>query len=91
MRLVGASNWFVRGPFLVQGIIVGFSAALVTILITLLSSWGIDSKINTIIPNISTFDIFLNNIFILFLMQLFVGISLGIISSLIAVRKYLKI
>jgi len=54
-------------------------------------SWGIDSKINILMPNISTFSIFLSNILGLFLIQLAVGIVLGTISSLIAVRKYLKI
>ncbi|KPJ55276.1 hypothetical protein AMJ47_00125 [Parcubacteria bacterium DG_72] len=91
MRLVGASNWFVRGPFLVQGIIVGLISTVIALLIAFGASWGIDSKINILIPNISTFSIFLNNILGLFLIQLCAGIGLGIISSLIAVRKYLKI
>lgn len=91
MRLVGASNWFVRGPFLVQGIIVGLISTVIALLIAFGASWGIDSKINILIPNISTFSIFLNNVLGLFLIQLAAGIGLGIISSLIAVRKYLKI
>lgn len=91
MRLVGASNWFVRGPFLVQGIIVGLISAVVSLLIVFGASWAVDSRISSFIPDISTFSIFLNNILILFLVQLAAGIGLGIISSLIAVRKYLKI
>jgi len=91
MRLVGASNWFVRGPFLVQGIMVGLISAVIALMIAFGVSWGIDSKINILMPNISTFSIFLSNILGLFLIQLAVGIVLGTISSLIAVRKYLKI
>jgi len=91
MRLVGASNWFVRGPFLVQGIIVGFAAAIIVLFLTFGVSWGIDQKVKMIIPNISMFDIFLSNIFVLFLIQVATGVGLGIVSSLIAVRKFLKI
>jgi len=91
MRLVGASNWFVRGPFLIQGAIVGFIATLITLLITFAICYGFDPKIRVIAPQVSILSIFLSNFWILFLIQLATGIGLGIISSLIAVRKYLKI
>jgi len=91
MRLVGASNRFVRGPFLIQGVIIGFIAALITVLISFGLCYGFDAKIKAIAPEISIFSIFVSNFFVLFLIQLATGIGLGIISSYIAVRKYLKI
>ncbi len=91
MRLVGASNSFVRGPFVIQGIIVGFIAAIITLLITFGLCYGFDSRINALAPELSIFNIFLSNFFLLFLIQLATGIGLGIISSYIAIRKYLKI
>ena len=91
MRLVGASNWFVRGPFLVQGAIVGFIAVLITILITFLLCYGFDSKVRVIAPQISLFGLFVSNFGILFLVQLATGIGLGIFSSLIAIRRYLRV
>jgi len=91
MRLIGASNWFVRGPFLIQGIIIGFIAVLITLLITFGLCYGFDTRIKTIAPDISIYSIFVSNFFLLFLIQLATGIGLGIVSSYIAVRKYLKI
>jgi len=91
MRLIGASNWFVRGPFLIQGIVIGFIAALITLLITFGLCYGFDARIKTVAPDISIYNIFLSNFFLLFLIQLATGIGLGIMSSYIAVRKYLKI
>jgi len=91
MRLIGASNWFVRGPFLIQGIVIGFIAALITLLITFGLCYGFDARIKTVAPDISIYGIFLSNFFLLFLIQLATGIGLGIMSSYIAVRKYLKI
>ncbi len=91
MRLVGASNWFVRGPFLIQGAIVGFIATLITLIITFGICYGLDSKIRVIAPEISIFSLFLSNFWTLILIQLATGIGLGVLSSFIAIRKYLRI
>lgn len=91
MRLVGASNWFVRGPFLIQGAIVGFIATLITLIITFGICYGLDSKIRVIAPEISIFSLFLSNFWTLILIQLATGIGLGVLSSFVAIRKYLRI
>lgn len=94
-RLVGASNWFIRSPFLIQGMISGFFAALISFLIpvTAIYFWG--QEINALFPkffwdgDVSAY--FFDRIFLIFLVQVVIGVGLGIISSAIAVRKYLKV
>ncbi|TSC94508.1 MAG: cell division protein [Parcubacteria group bacterium Licking1014_1] len=91
MRIVGASNWFIRGPFIIQGAIYGFLAFLLCILISFLSVYLISPKLGAALPGFSLLDYFLNNFWFFALMQLGFGIGLGAISSFIVVRKYLNI
>lgn len=90
-RLVGASNWFIQGPFLVQGIISGFFAALITLLIFLPLIYFLSPKMELFFSGLNLFSYFISNFFLIFSIQILTGIGLGIISSLIAIRKYLKV
>ena len=90
-RLVGASNWFIRGPFIIQGIIYGFLAAVICFLFFGLLSWSFSSKIETLFPGLNILAIFVKNIWPILLVQVIGGMILGAISSLIALRKYLKV
>lgn len=91
MRLVGASNWFIRGPFLVQGVIAGLIATLITLLIFFGICYSFNPQVAKIAPNINLIGIFFSNFWALLLIQLLTGVGLGVISSFIAIRKYLKI
>ena len=90
-RLVGASSWFIRGPFLVQGAISGVMAAVICLLIFGLLSWFLSPKVEFFFSDLNLFNIFINNLWLLILIQFIAGITLGLISSTIAVRKYLKV
>lgn len=91
MRLVGASNWFIVGPFIVQGVIIGIISALIAFFASLGLCWLIDPIIKPIILGTNIFNLYINNICSLILIQLTTGVGLGVISSIIAVKKYLKV
>lgn len=91
MRLVGASNAFIRGPYIIQGIIYGVVAAILSlILITPLISVA-SPYIEILMPETNLTAYFYGNLWSLFGYQILFGVILGIVSSFIAVRRYLKV
>lgn len=92
MRYVGATNWFIRGPFLAEGIIIGVLAALVsTGLIALIYNElikAIGAQVLAIVsmPLIST-GFMTVNLLIIFLA---LGTSIGACGSIISMRRFLE-
>lgn len=91
MRLVGASNLFIRGPYVVEGIIYGLIAGILSVIIIVPIIYFISPYIKIFIPEMNLWNYFKTNVFVIFGYQLLFGISLGIISSSIAIRRYLRI
>ncbi|MCX6788495.1 MAG: permease-like cell division protein FtsX [Candidatus Jorgensenbacteria bacterium] len=91
MRLVGASNSFIRGPFIVEGIIYGFVAAIVSFLIVIPIMNFLAPYVHSFIPEVDLLAYFSVNYITLFMYQLLFCIFMGTISSFIAVRKYLQL
>jgi cell division transport system permease protein len=90
-RLVGASNWFIRGPYVIQGAISGFFASILCFLLLWGISFFLGPKLELIYPTFSLMGFFSQNAFLIFGIQLLTGVGLGVISSIIAIRKYLRV
>lgn len=89
MRLVGASNMFIRGPFILQGIMYGFIAGIITLVIFYpLTIWLGGVTESFFLLNI--FHYYVNNFPYMFLTIVGAGIGLGAASSIFAITRYLK-
>jgi len=90
MRLVGATNGFIRGPFLFQGILCGLFAAAFSFIVFTFSLFSLNQKFIELFMGFDVLAFFQSNIIIILLLQLLIGVGLGVLSSYFAIRKYLK-
>jgi len=91
MRIVGASNWFVRGPFVIQGVIYGVVAFLVCIFLMGTFSYVMQGKIAVVLPGFNSLAYFLKNLWLFSIIDLGFGIGVGVVSSFVVIKKYLNI
>ncbi len=91
MRLVGAGNNFIRGPYIVEGILYGVIGAIVSFLILVPIIGFISPYVSNFIPEVSLSAYFSANFLKFFLYQVLFGVALGILSSVIAIRRYLHV
>ena len=94
MRLLGATTWYIRGPFVVESIIYGIfsaaiSVALVKVMFMAASSALQATSLGLLDINYSSYY-FTTHFWLLLTMQLALGILIGAASSTVATRRYLK-
>lgn len=92
LRMCGASNWFIRAPFLVEGVLLGLAGGI----LAYIAEWGIyrliqgvmvDSNILSIISTVPFSDL-ATTVLLVFLL---VGFAIGTGGSALAIRKFLKV
>ena len=90
MRLVGADNKYIRGPFMVEGILYGISATVLTVLALIPVTLWFSSFAKTFFGGIDLFAYYATNLPQIVIILLVSGMLLGIISAFFATRRYLK-
>jgi cell division transport system permease protein len=96
MRFVGASNLFSRGPFIMEGIFYGLLGTIITsaflplliFILSRVSAKGFNGAFTVLGTSLSSYVI--DKLPALIVVQLAIGLGLGVIVSLISIRRYLK-
>ena len=94
MRYVGATNNFIRWPFIVEGMIIGIFAGVISIGLIGVGYTGIANALSNIELiqkmnfNLMNFSEMFSSIVIVYLL---LGIGIGTVGSIISMRKYLKV
>ena len=89
MQLVGASKMRVRGPFMIEGAIYGIIATILTLIIFWPATAWVGRNMTGFL-GIDMYDYYISNFFQIFVIILLSGILLGMISSFLAIRRYLN-
>jgi cell division transport system permease protein len=90
MRLVGASSSYVRGPFIIEGMLYGLFAWIITMILFLPVTYFVTRQIGTLM-NMNLYQYYVSHLFSIGGLVLLIGLFLGAISSYFAARRYLNV
>lgn len=91
MKLVGASNWFARGPFMIAGLLAGLLAAITAFAIFWAVAGTGAPRIEAFVPGINFAEFLAQSAWLIFGVQAAAGIAIGMFASMIALNKYVKV
>lgn len=91
MRIVGASNAYIRGPYVVEGVLYGLVSAFLVFLVFIPLAHFSSPYISIFIPSFDLLAYFYGHLVGLVGYALLFGVALGIISSSIAITRYLRV
>lgn len=90
MRLVGASNLYVKMPTLIEGVLYGFVSAVMAVIFLLVTVYSLDPFAQKIVASIDISAIFGSRMLTVIVSMIALGIFLGWISSYIGIRRYME-
>ena len=91
MKLVGASSWFVRVPFIAEGMVQGLvGAGLAIIAVASLKHWGFDQAFNDPNSFFSQFFVTTGDATVIAFFVLLIGLVIGVIGASIGLRRFLR-
>lgn len=90
MNIVGASRWYVRGPFVIAGILYGVVSGLVVLILLYPLALYLGPASERFLGAFNVFTYYSTHFALLFLVVMGSGIALGALSSYLAVRRYLS-
>jgi cell division transport system permease protein len=92
MRLVGATNWYIRGPFIIEGLMYGLLAMIISSAIMLLLLFLLSSRVEQFL-SLQAFGGSLISILAwkILAVNFIIGLLLGMLGSSIAIRRYLRV
>jgi cell division transport system permease protein len=91
MRLVGAGQSYIRAPFVVEGVLYGLIAAIITLLVLYPLAWWLGNTTAAFFGSINIFTYYITHFLLFFAVIVGSGVVLGAVASFLAVRRYLKI
>ncbi len=91
MRLMGASNMYIRGPFIVAGIFSGVLASIIVLVLFYPVAWYAGATMETWLGGFNLFSYYLENFGLFFIILAGSGFLLGGLASYFAVRRYLRV
>lgn len=93
MRYIGATNKFIKLPFIVEGAIIGLMSACITFIVISLAYVGLYARLPQVGSSIGVFGFvpYSTMWYQVLAVYLIIGLVIGILGSSISIRKYLKV
>jgi cell division transport system permease protein len=91
MNIVGAGHWYVRGPFMIAGVLYGVISGLIVLVVLYPVTLWLGPGSERFLGTFNVFDYYADAFPLLFLVIMGSGVALGALSSYLAIRRYLKV